>query len=47
MTVVDLPKLHCERCGHDWVPRQTDVRRCPECGSVYFDLPWPPTDGKG
>ena len=32
-----IPKLACKRCGHDWVPRQADVRMCPRCKSVRWD----------
>jgi len=35
-----LPKpLTCKRCGHEWVPRQVDVRICPKCKSPYWDVP--------
>ncbi len=29
----------CERCGHEWVPRQKDEepRVCPKCKSPYWD----------
>ena len=37
---INLPKkLKCLRCGHEWVPRQEDVRRCPKCDSPYWDTP--------
>lgn len=31
----------CERCGHKWVPRNTDEkpRVCPRCKSPYWDRP--------
>ena len=49
MPLIEVTKLHCEKCGHDWVPRQEDVRICPKCKSARFDRPRPttPTDGKG
>ena len=31
----------CERCGHEWVPRQEggeEPRVCPKCKSAYWDL---------
>lgn len=32
-----IPTLTCQNCDHEWVPRRTDVRRCPRCGSVRWD----------
>ena len=31
----------CERCGHEWVPRDKDAepRVCPSCKSPYWDKP--------
>jgi len=29
--------LTCKRCGHQWRPRQVDVRMCPKCKSVRWD----------
>lgn len=31
----------CERCGHTWVPRDTETtpRVCPKCKSPYWDRP--------
>ena len=31
----------CERCGHEWVPRnmKDPPRVCPECKSPYWDRP--------
>jgi len=31
----------CERCGHEWLPRDPDdpPRRCPACKSPYWDRP--------
>lgn len=39
MANLKVPTLHCERCGHEWVPRQTEVRICPKCKSPYWDVP--------
>ena len=36
---VDLPLLHCYRCGYTWTPRHVIVRICPRCKSPYFDEP--------
>lgn len=31
----------CERCEHEWVPREKDrdPRVCPKCKSPYWDRP--------
>ena len=32
----------CERCGHEWLPReqgQPDPKVCPKCKSPYWDRP--------
>ena len=31
----------CERCGHEWVPRDINVapRVCPSCKTPYWDRP--------
>ena len=32
----------CERCGHEWLPRQQDgpePRVCPKCKSPYWNRP--------
>ena len=33
--------FQCERCGHQWVPRDIDVepRHCPKCKSPYWNRP--------
>ena len=36
---IKLPKLNCERCGHTWTPRHTEIRICPKCKSPYWDKP--------
>lgn len=36
---VKVNKIHCLRCGHEWIPRKSDVRLCPSCKSAYFDKP--------
>ena len=45
MNVVKLPKLHCKRCGHKWIPRKEgeEPRVCPKCKSPY----WNKERGKG
>ena len=39
MRVVDIPELHCYRCGNTWTPRAQVVRICPRCKSPYWDEP--------
>ena len=34
-----LPRLHCLRCQHQWVPRGGRVRICPHCKSHLWDKP--------
>ena len=33
--------FRCERCEHEWVPRDPDnpARVCPKCKSPYWDRP--------
>lgn len=32
--------FRCERCGHEWVPRnEPEPRVCPKCKSPYWDRP--------
>jgi len=28
-----ITKLKCQRCGHQWVPRQENIQLCPACKS--------------
>ena len=39
MQELDLPQLHCYRCGTTWTPRSPVVRICPRCKSRYWDEP--------
>jgi uncharacterized protein len=36
---VEIPELHCYRCGNTWTPRVQVVRICPRCKSPYWDEP--------
>lgn len=40
---VKLSGYKCERCGHQWVPRnqnkKEDPRVCPKCKSPYWNKP--------
>src|SRR4051812_22799621 len=41
MVKVQLWGWRCERCGHEWLPREEGVapRVCPKCKSPYWDRP--------
>jgi len=39
MKTIIIKKLKCERCGHQWVPTQPEIRICPKCKSPYWDVP--------
>jgi len=37
---VTFQGYRCERCGHQWVPRQTEEPRvCPKCKNPYWNRP--------
>ena len=37
---IEFEGYHCERCGHEWVPRRDESPRlCPRCKSAYWDRP--------
>lgn len=38
---IKLTKVKCLRCGYEWSPRLSDVRKCanPKCRSAYWDRP--------
>jgi len=38
---VSLYKYVCERCEHEWIPRDVDnePRVCPKCKSPYWNRP--------
>jgi len=39
MEKIKVPVLRCKRCGHEWVPRGTEVTICPSCKSPYWNKP--------
>ena len=41
MPKVQIWGYRCERCGHEWVPRDKDhdPKVCPSCKSPYWDRP--------
>lgn len=38
---VSVYKFVCERCGHEWIPRdnENEPRVCPKCKSPYWNTP--------
>jgi rRNA maturation endonuclease Nob1 len=38
---VTIWKYICERCQHDWIPRDVgnEPKVCPKCKSPYWDTP--------
>lgn len=38
---VTISKYRCERCDHEWIPREFKKRPrvCPKCKSPYWDVP--------
>jgi len=41
MAKVTLEGFRCERCGHEWVPRDKgqEPTVCPKCKSPYWNKP--------
>jgi predicted Zn-ribbon and HTH transcriptional regulator len=41
MAKVQLSGYRCDRCGHEWVPREKGQhpKVCPRCKSPYWDIP--------
>lgn len=41
MAKVKLAGFRCERCDHEWVPREAgqEPRVCPKCKSPYWNVP--------
>jgi Zn finger protein HypA/HybF involved in hydrogenase expression len=51
---ISLPRLHCRRCEHRWIPKQTTITMCPQCKSTLWETKRtnrqgmrPQTKGKG
>lgn len=38
---ITLMGYHCERCGHEWLPRdeKQEPKVCPKCKSPYWNKP--------
>lgn len=34
---IKVQTLTCQRCGHQWVPRQAERTICPKCKSKLWD----------
>lgn len=40
MAKIQLAGYRCERCRHEWIPRDEGVPKvCPSCDSAYWDVP--------
>ena len=37
--MVELVKVKCLRCGHEWIPRKPVVILCAKCRSAYWNIP--------
>lgn len=37
--MVDIPRLRCNQCGHEWIPRTESPKRCQGCGSYKWNKP--------
>ena len=35
--MIEVPMLHCKRCGHAWLPRTSNPQKCPKCGSYKWN----------
>jgi predicted Zn-ribbon and HTH transcriptional regulator len=36
---MDLPKMKCLQCGHEWTPRVNNPKCCPKCISPHWNEP--------
>ncbi|MDH5375063.1 MAG: hydrogenase maturation nickel metallochaperone HypA [Candidatus Bathyarchaeota archaeon] len=34
-----LPQAKCQRCGHTWILRKPNPKKCPKCTSPYWNKP--------
>jgi len=40
MAVIKISGYGCERCGHEWIPRNKEEPLvCPKCKSPYWNKP--------
>ena len=39
MSEIQITKLRCLRCGHEWFPRTENIPKvCPNCKSPYWNV---------
>ena len=36
---MEILKINCQRCEHEWVPRKSEIKVCPKCKSPYWNIP--------
>ena len=34
---IKIQKLKCKQCGHEWIPRNEKIYKCPKCQSVKWN----------
>lgn len=39
LRTIEIPRLKCLRCGHEWTPRKPEVIVCPKCKSPRWNKP--------
>jgi len=43
--MINITKLKCKKCGHEWLPRTAqDPRECPKCKSRDWNKAAPKTE---
>jgi predicted Zn-ribbon and HTH transcriptional regulator len=35
---IKIKSVECKKCGHDWKPRNSEIRQCPKCKSAWWDV---------
>lgn len=35
---MERKSIHCFRCGHDWYSKKDNIRMCPKCKSIRYDV---------
>ena len=35
--MIELQKLLCRKCGHEWLPRTPQPKKCPRCSSYKWE----------
>ncbi len=36
---INLQKVNCVKCGHEWIPRVKKPAKCPRCHTYDWDTP--------